>query len=121
MREVKFRFFKNGQMNYNPELIFNENVCLNEQIEEFLEEGDLMQFTGLKDSKNKEIYEGDILKVERRLYFISFKEGSFIGINKDDGKISEPILYFLINYPSKVESEVIGNVFENPEFFEFSK
>ena len=80
-------------------------------------QGELQQFTGLKDKNGKEIYEGDIVDWPnyegKLLYLVEFSEGRF-GLNlSNDGfgftiKISE-------------ECEVIGNKFENPELLEEKK
>lgn len=71
------------------------------------------QFTGLKDSTGKEIYEGDILDADDYLngkhWFkgvVCFRDASFY-IDSKKG-----ITYFRwIDY----EFEIIGNIHENPE------
>ena len=84
----------------------------------FLEDIDLMQYTGLKDKNGKEIYEGDILKYnfpyDGRLKHVSLvkfveTEASF-GIKDRYG--NEIPLYRIAanNY-----FEVIGNIYENEE------
>jgi len=72
---------------------------------------DLMQFTGLIDKNGKEIYEGDIINAlhpsnKMALYGqVSFKNGCF----KFD-YINDPWNLFVMK-----EIEVIGNIYENPE------
>ena len=84
----------------------------------FLEDIELMQYTGIKDKNGKEIYEGDILKYkfpyDRRLKHVSLvkfieTEASF-GLKDIYG--NEIPLYRITanNY-----FEVIGNIYENPE------
>jgi uncharacterized phage protein (TIGR01671 family) len=74
----------------------------------------LQQYTGLKDKKLNDIYEGDILKIEFHplsgekplFYPVEFVDGSFcIKCNPCDGYAS---IY-------DGEYEVVGNIFENPE------
>jgi len=87
----------------------------------FLEDIELMQYTGIKDKNGKEIYEGDILKYkfpyDRRLKHVSLvkfieTEASF-GLKDIYG--NEIPLYRITanNY-----FEVIGNIYENPELLE---
>ncbi len=76
----------------------------------------LMQFTGLKDKNGKEIYEGDILKCEsvNESDFISkveFKEGAFIVY--DEEHLAMDVFY--CSAGQDFDSEVIGNIYENPE------
>ena len=79
------------------------------------------QFTGLKDKNGKEVYEGDIVKEQRR----RFKDKYFaVKWNNDIGSyIFEPLDKSLTSYPcfniGTVKGlEVIGNIYENPELLE---
>ena len=69
------------------------------------------QFTGLTDSKGKEIYEGDIIKYfnrygeKQKINPVVFDLGMFC-INDDD-------IYVKLSQANRVE--VIGNIYENPE------
>ena len=72
----------------------------------------IMQYTGLKDKNGVEIYEGDILQI--------FGEGNSIGkVIFQDGsfRVVEDLKYYchLSAYNPQVMSEVIGNIYENPE------
>ena len=74
MREIKFRAWRKATKEmFIPKLIANPVSKNNEAI---------MQSTNLLDKNNKEIYEGDIVKVDTEIYFDS---EDFIG---DTGYVS---------------------------------
>lgn len=86
------------------------------------------QYTGLKDKNEKEIYEGDILKIDndiKRAYdlkdimYIDFIEGTFY--LKAEKEIKWSILRclpVLVNIEGNIKGQVIGNIYENPELLE---
>jgi uncharacterized phage protein (TIGR01671 family) len=107
-RELKFRiwYYDQKKFDYNVELkdfskySFPLYWCK------------VQQYTGLKDSKGVDIYEGDIVKIEDkeevRIYDIVFSHGYF-GLNRGS-KFKHALMY-----PYTEIIEVIGNIFENPE------
>lgn len=83
----------------------------------------LMQSTGLRDKNDKEIFEGDILKVTNLsswLEVVSFNSNKAMFVSKETKrKIEETPLYDLFN-TDIFEVEIIGNIYTNPELAEVS-
>jgi hypothetical protein len=93
---------------FTSQVFYNNCKTITSRIEDLV----LMQYTGLVDIKNKEIYEGDILRVaEKYLLICSWDESRaqfqfrvvdrnhFFGIHKDTINLWKV--------------EIIGNIYEN--------
>lgn len=125
MREIKFRVWeKPGVLLQGKEegskvfegRMWNDNdpkfwaSCLMNTKDEYV----LMQYTGLKDKNGKEIYEGDILALFQgtQKSEVFYKNGAFWVIAQISGGYpeSEHLLCNLLD-----TSEIIGNIYENPE------
>jgi len=80
-----------------------------------IEDVELMQYTGLKDKSGVEIFEGDILKltssVKTYISSVLFKDGKFC-VKLNDG------WYVSIASELFEDTEVLGNIYENPELLE---
>lgn len=129
MREIKFRVWdKTFKMMLSPELVdidFNEGKIevttdtlryeevYTDEIKDFV----LMQYTNLKDKNEKEIYEGDILKVkvedgEINLY-VKYNEGEYRVANE------EKWVDCLGDYMYCYDVEVVGNIYENKDLLKY--
>ena len=114
MREIKFRAWHKEVKTMTPS-IYNQPVSVEWYI--LRDEYEVMQYTGLKDSNNTEIYEGDIIKcydetvccksiIPIGVFEVVFSKGGF-WLSNDD--------YDFLGWAGDDTREVIGNVYENPE------
>ena len=90
---------------------------------ETLRNFELLEYTGLKDKNGREIYEGDIIPIsnetETRNAYVEFYDGAFViaGPAADgSGEILRALLGELVD--EYKATEVIGNIYENPELLE---
>jgi hypothetical protein len=94
-RETKYKFWTGSEMLTEGFFINPDGIVWSwidyKHTSSFVQKGELIQYTGLKDKNGTEIYEGDVVKYHRNI--------------EDDSFYS-----CLIS-----DIEVIGNVFENPE------
>jgi len=140
MREIKFRgksitdgrwiygyLVKIKDKNSEKTFIYEENVGIEHQIIYYLVDPKTVgQYIGSKDANDKEIYEGDIVK-------LTYEDNLLIEIIEQLGQqkeVIETILWnparagftagfaFAVdlgNYDGKPKIEVIGNIHDNPE------
>ncbi|PLR84635.1 hypothetical protein CVD25_00955 [Bacillus canaveralius] len=119
MREIKFRAWDGELMHNVSELHFCMGPRLDGKGLKFYGPGvgqgwidgkkvHLMQYTGLKDNNDVEIYEGDVCTI-------------WMGVKQDKPYVVEDLreLYSDMNHADRyyriTRIEVIGNKYENPE------
>lgn len=128
MRDIKFRVWsKESKKMYLPkkgcdflvridgEYFVDEDIVENVGLIPVKKDDSvLMQYTGLKDKNGKEIYEGDIVKVNGELMEVFFKDGYFGWGKEHSGAYSfDPF--------GAEQLEIIGNIYENPNLLKEEK
>lgn len=138
MKELKFRAWdkKIQQFIDAKETVINDGKIFRnwQDFEDYIPDDgtiELVWFSGLKDSKGKEVHEGDVL----RCIFVVWSRSQSFGKTKSD-VIAETALVvyeecsYKVRFPdgtteslfrfdsASEEFEVIGNRFENPELVE---
>ena len=115
MRDIKFRAWNNKEKFMMDSIDIHR--LMTKQFRDY-EFGiyDFMQYTGLKTIDMAEVYEGDILRIDKSIVEVVFYEGSFLvkGIN---------LVYdnYLIEDLHNYECEIIGNIYENKELLKDTK
>ena len=121
-KEIKFRaWLKNKKQMVDVALINYATKCITYAltkkgsmltiVDENFSNIELLQYIGLKDKNNKEIYEGDIVKIDRQLFRVSYMEekASYM-LDEVDSYMSD----YLSNYDIN-KLEKVGNIYENVE------
>lgn len=117
-REIKFRFWNHASKSFCYDRlidsdgdIFKQSPAFDDYYCELTEcdEVTACQYTDLKDKSGTEIYEGDVVKVEKEIGIIEFKEGVFCVTWLKKSWLSNQI------HILKRHIEIIGNIYENPE------
>ena len=122
MREIKFRAWikevdEIREVEYinfwEKKISYPHKFCKEYYLNADFDEIELMEYTGLKDMKGKEIYEGDILfeSFGEKYYKVVFENGSFRAEFEGD---FEEHSFDLIDVVAQ-GCEVVGNIYENPE------
>lgn len=112
MRDIRFRAWNGEGMEYGGFAVHaTSGMILPTPLTRVNELSPLMQYTGLKDKHGKEIFEGDVLKVNGAdVGAVFYCDGAF-EICKDETRGFINRLYAVA--PEFVE--VIGNIYESPE------
>jgi uncharacterized phage protein (TIGR01671 family) len=127
-REIKFRAWhtrKKAMMFFELDEL-NDSMITKVEDGWYLEDCELMQFTGYKDRDGKDIYDGDILQDWRgvRQEAFSFVDAYHVLSGWTLRPIKEPDALlggFAVTHPSWLQVvEVIGNRYEHPELLEVS-
>lgn len=131
MREIKFRAWdkvKQKWCNYKIDdgtvyFMDNDTGCWYRNYHGKYENFDLMQYTGIKDINNVEIYENDIVEIFKEKSYLNDTaivkfdkySSSFVLVVQDDdcGYLSYDFAYY-----DKTKYKVIGNIYENKELLE---
>ena len=121
-RPIKFRVWNKKSNEWCGTIGLNETISHNE-LEYNADDLVFVQYTGLKDSKGNEVYEGDIVKyktwtgsydgtTEEHQTQVQFKDGAYYPRYIDDE--CEDSWYSFKVY----DLEVVGNIFETPHLDE---
>ena len=108
IREVEYINFWKKMISYPNK--FCKEYYLNADFYEI----ELMQYTGLKDKNNKEVYEGDIVKLRANHGIGVIKYSDEWGAFVVEYIKPRPLAVLGMNY-YKEDIEVLGNIYENPE------
>ncbi len=122
MRDIKFRAWDNiNKIMVYPRII-KESFSAISSGDLLNRYETLMQYTGLKDQNEIEIYEGDIVTFGREYkYNVVFENGCFYlyhykGLKEiDDTPYRWGAMFRINEIKLDIELKVIGNIYENPE------
>ena len=121
-REIKFRAWRENKMHYNITTAHYEHNAMSGSsgdlwdFAEWMKWSKVMQYTGMKDKNAKEIYEGDILKIQGYRGAVHHVQVKWESVDASDDMGMDMIGF--PRYSQYGEPEVVGNIFENPELLE---
>ena len=127
MREIEYRgkSTHNGEWHYGwltySKLHNAYEITCGNGVYNFVDPETVGQYTGIKDKNGTKIFEGDIVHVngfylkETKYtdfnYSVEYRDGCFILTKQSKGMKLNLVMYAL-------NSEVIGNIYDNPELLE---
>lgn len=131
--DIDFSGNKVGVCNVPKRLFKDGRLHTIHSIERDWSEVELMQYTGLKDKNDTEIFEGDIVRFDARSHYhpevyaweyeakgigiVRYEMGGYVLGGREEADILESLLGMLMNY-EEIEMEVIGNIYEDIELLE---
>jgi uncharacterized phage protein (TIGR01671 family) len=130
MREIKFRVWCKNKNEWEQDLIMltpNGGICQLKNGVHIPCKPDthiIQQSTGLKDKNGKEIYEGDIIRIYEHIFspynfIVEFSKANhcwwFSGVEEDEFGMSKKSFSFSDLNGFNFDSEIIGNIYKNPE------
>ena len=119
MREIKFRVWDAHKRMWTEYRIHDGVVYFLDKstgvwvgkYDKRYKEFDFMEYSGLRDKNNKEIYEGDIVVQNNKRHRVIFDEENARFCIRDD----EFELNVSFTNMNNKRMEVVGNIYENPE------
>lgn len=120
-REIKFRAWSEHQykmINFNDLVNQEWNFQDIDRINCGGSFCKLMQYTGRKDKNGKEIYEGDIIEKHFEKYEVLFHNCEWVFTKLNDYYKE---YFYKLNFFDNENFEIVGNIFENPEFIKSSE
>ena len=116
-RPLKFKVWNKKSNEWCGTIGLNETISHNE-LEYDTDDLVFVQYTGLKDSKDNPIYEGDILIIDYDTFgnvigqvLYEVDQGAYIFQYKRNGPNQN---YINLNCDVAFESVIVGNIFETP-------
>lgn len=116
-RPLKFKVWNKKSNEWCGTIGLNETISHNE-LEYDTDDLVFVQYTGLKDSKDNPIYEGDILIIDYDTFgnvigqvIYEVDQGAYIFQYKRNGPNQN---YINLNCDVAFESVIVGNIFETP-------